>query len=165
MVVLRCTKKLQDRLHTPLSDNDGSGTNTLGPWYGNLIYVGRQQFVMLTNETTYLTVVVPARESATVVTRLGEAIGRLLIRIGIERTAIEQELREMQEVLYTRTINRTVLGVMNDFGRTIDYFLYDDPQTSLDDLGFHLAGMITSALKDTNPMGAATAILLKRHAP
>jgi hypothetical protein len=165
LVVLRCTKKLQDRLHVTLSENDGPWTNALGPWYGNLIHVRRQQFVMLTNETTFLTVVVPAREGATVVSRTGEAIARLLITIGIDKAAIEQEQREMQEVKYSRTMSRTVLGVMNDFGRAVDYILYDDPQSSLDDLGYQLAGMITSALKDTNPMGAARDVFSKRHAP
>jgi hypothetical protein len=136
----------------------------LGPWYGNLIYVGRLQLVMVTNERTFLTVVVPAREGATVDERIREALGRLLLRIGIDKATIERELREMHEVMYSRTMSRTVLGVMNDFGRTVDWILYQDPDSSLDDLGYHLAETITSALKETNPTGAAKGLFSKRHA-
>ena len=165
MVVLRCTKKLQNRLRVELSEDDTPCTNALGPWYGNLIYVGRQQLVMVTNERTFLTVVVPAREGATVNERIREALGRLLLRIGIDKATIELELREMQDVTYSRTMSRTVLGVMNDFGRAVDWTLYQDPHSSLDDLGYFLAEMITGALKETRPMGAARDVFSARHAP
>ena len=62
MSTLRCTRKLLERLGVPSdADSDAQPANALGDWYANLIRVGHDQLVVVVNERSTLTLVLPAK--------------------------------------------------------------------------------------------------------
>jgi hypothetical protein len=142
----------------------GNGSNVLGPWYANLVYFGRVQLVMATNERSLLTVFVPARDIGDVDQRLRDAIARLLWNIKVPEDCVRGELAEMSGVMYTRTESRKVLGVMNDFVHQTDWMFYENPACSLDDVGIYLADTVTSAIEHGGPRDVALRMLTSRRA-
>ena len=115
MFMIRPTQKLRKRVPA-LVDAAPSPPNTrLGDWYANLLVHHRKQVVLFVSERTLLPVVVPAVQIATLIPRFRQALAALLEAIGIEASAIDDELREMSEHGVGKTSNRRVLGSMNDF--------------------------------------------------
>ena len=62
MVVLRCTQKLLLRLKQADLSPGTESTTLLGDWYGNILRIGRQQFLLFISERSRLPVVIPIRE-------------------------------------------------------------------------------------------------------
>lgn len=61
MVVIRCTKKLLDRIKpTSIAPVDTTGSNLLGDWYATLLIVHRTWLIVAISEKTLLPVVIPA---------------------------------------------------------------------------------------------------------
>jgi hypothetical protein len=115
MVVLRCTRKLRDRLGTPMSVA-GRSTTLLGDWYATILFTRPQQVVLLVNEVTRFPVVLSARELATLPTRVLQALGRLLADLGIDAHVIARGRQAMQDLVFGPTVSRSVLGTISDFG-------------------------------------------------
>lgn len=127
MMSLCCTQKLLRRLGVSKPDAMHlMPTNALGNWYANLIYVGRAQFVMATNERSLLTVLLPATNlKKSLVPNLCEATFLLLQQIGVDPVRAAREVEAMQPTYIGRTENRSVLGSMNDFSRILDWEVRD----------------------------------------
>jgi hypothetical protein len=51
---------------------------------------------------------------------------RCLVNEGISQQGIEQVLEEIQEIVFTRTGDRSVLGTMNDLTNMIHWKLHDE---------------------------------------
>ena len=71
MFVLRCTKKLLDRLPaSSRGQRDGRDSdNRLGEWSANLFFIGRQQIVLGVNNMTLLPVLLPFAPNKTFLSR------------------------------------------------------------------------------------------------
>jgi hypothetical protein len=115
MVVLRCTQKLLARLKRPAVVPQGVSSTRLGDWYGNELRLGRQQLLLFVSGRTRLAVIVPARDARRLSTVLADAVSDRLAAIGVSAGHIDQERRQMSEVVFARTDNRSVLGTMNDY--------------------------------------------------
>lgn len=98
-----------------------ASTTILGDWYANLLYVGKQQLILCVSDKTLLPVVVPAADAKLLPRRLPEALFDVLKVLGIPWSAIDREMKEMQEFTIARTASRSVLGVMNDFAFALPY--------------------------------------------
>ena len=70
---------------------------------------------------------------------------------------IDAELTEMDEVTFSRTANRVVLGSMNEFQFTIDFIR--KPKMSRLEMGLELANLIWGAIDYAKPGEAAVAAL------
>lgn len=127
MYVLRCTQRLLARLRVPADPTvpESEPTTILGNWYANPLNVGRLRLVLCTSEKSLLPAIVPARDPAALPDRLREAVGRLLPRLGVERSDVQRELREMAWHQVGRTRSRQVLGSMNDFAFLADVYIRD----------------------------------------
>jgi len=117
--------------------NSPAPTTVLGDWYANLLRVGKQQFVLCVSEKTLLPVLLPAAEAKLLPRRLPEAVFDVLKHLGIPWSAIDREVREMQEASVARTANRSVLGIVNEFGFAAPYRLVEG--ASLVDVALWLA--------------------------
>lgn len=133
MFNLRCTAKLLRRLKCDPGVSATSRTR-LGDWYGNLFYVGRQQYAMFTSERSLLTVVMPARDVDPVAERLGSALRQVLLKMGVDRALIDEEIAHMDGCAVTATANRSVLSSMNDFIVQAKIWLGESRQLSLTEL-------------------------------
>jgi hypothetical protein len=120
---IRCTKKLLDRMRADPEPNPPAPSTVLGDWYANVLRVGKQQFILCVSEKTLLPVLVRAVATKLLPRRLPEAAFDVLKRLGIPWSAIDREMREMQDAVVARTASRSVLGMMNDFSFAAPYRL------------------------------------------
>lgn len=94
----------------------------LGDWYAHLLYT-RPQLVLCINERTLLPVLITARDGSLLVPRLREAVGQMLRTLGIAERAVAAEEVAMREAVIGKTMNRQVLGSMNDFVRMLEAYI------------------------------------------
>lgn len=115
---------------TPTPEPDTSDS-VLGDWYANLIRVGRMQLVLAVSERTLLPVVLEAKDSGTLVRRLADALGSMLIELGVPDEAVAAERASMTEWIVAKTASRRVLGSLNDLAFQLKVGLAHHPQQSL----------------------------------
>lgn len=128
MFVVRCTKKLQHRLRVARLDAvpPTPATNLLGAWYANVLTYYRRPVVLFVSELTLLPVVVTLAPSASLRPRFTEALGELLLNIGLEPARARGELNEMTSWHLAATESRRVLGSMNDFASMLDVVPHEE---------------------------------------
>jgi hypothetical protein len=115
MVVLRCTRRLLDRLKLDDNLSDAESSPKLGDWYGNVLQLGRRQYLLFVSEQTRLPVVIPIREARHLATILPDTVCAVLAVIGVPDQDIADERARMSEIAFGRTRNRSVLGTMTDY--------------------------------------------------
>lgn len=114
MVVIRGTKKFLDRVGRPLSEPPSS-TTVLGDWYANVLF-WRPQAALFVNERTLLPVLVPLAPAATVIARLRPTVELVFGLHGLAGSFIAHELDAMENAVLAKTANRSVVGMLNEFG-------------------------------------------------
>src|SRR5262249_14596526 len=115
MVVLRCTRKLLVRLkHTGDIPSAESATR-LGDWYGNVLRIGRRQMLLFISERSRLPVIIPIREAKHLEVVFPEVVCDVLAAVGIGTKDIVDERSRMSDIAFGRTIDRSLLGTLNDF--------------------------------------------------
>ena len=131
MFVLRCTHKLLDRLNATPDLEAAPPDTVLGDWYANLIRVGRIQVVLAVSERSLLPVVVPARDSRTLVQRICAALEPMLTTIGVPADEATAECGAMQHWAVGKMANRRVLGSLNDLAFQLQVGLLNIPDRTL----------------------------------
>ena len=122
MVILRPTKKLASLL--PATGFVGTTSDTaLGDWYVNRIVVDRQPLLLLVSSVSLLPMLLPARDVRGLPSRLAGIVGARLRNSGVDPRAIEAETRAMAPVEIAPTVDRSVLGIMVDFAKSVPYHL------------------------------------------
>jgi hypothetical protein len=152
--VLRCTKKLLDRL-PPRSGGEGeerASDTRLGDWTANLFFIGRHHLVLGVNNKTLLPVLLPIAPNKTFIPRFVEAAGEMLMALGIDRKAVLAEMAAMGECIVAATNDRRVLGSINDFGRMLEVYL---DGRALPKVALHLADAPCSPIGMDRPRDAA----------
>jgi len=119
MVTLRCTQKLLRRLRQPLKPEAQPPTTVLGDWYATLIHSRPEQIVLGMNERSMLVTIVTARDGKHLPDRFRERALDQLLRIGVPPALVGREALEMREFHYGPTVNRSVVGCMNDVLRAL----------------------------------------------
>jgi len=117
MITLRCTKKLQNFLGVQLVEIPEKSTAALGDWYANLVPTCIGNLILCISEKSLLTVAIPERESSDLEKLFPARVVNLLLMIGVHPAVIQNEIRHYQQIQYTKTASRSVLGSLNDFSR------------------------------------------------
>src|SRR5579864_3229049 len=118
MVVLRCTRRLLARLKQTGDLRAVESTTRLGDWYGNVIRIGRRQHLLFISERSRLPVVIPIRQAKRLGTVFPDAVCETLSIVGVAARDIADERIRMSEIAFGRTMNRSLLGTLNDFAFT-----------------------------------------------
>lgn len=113
MYQLHCTKKLLDRVK-PSALQDVSSDGLLGNWCATALF-WKPQVALLVNEKTLLPVLMPLAPATDLATRFPVHLADVLAAHGVPQQFIDHELAQMNEVRYTKTSNRSVVGIMNQF--------------------------------------------------
>jgi len=121
MVIIRPTKKLHSQL--PIREVSGRSDSALGDWYVNRVVVARQPLLLLVSSTSLLPMVVPARDVRSLPDRLPALVETRLHRLGMHADLIAAELRSMVPVVTATTVDRSILGTLNDFAKAMPYYL------------------------------------------
>ncbi|MBS1198587.1 MAG: hypothetical protein H6R18_2372 [Proteobacteria bacterium] len=130
MLTVRCTQKLLKRVSEPQTEDLVTPTTLLGDWYANILFSKPQQ-ILLISERTLLPVVVPAKGIQALSERFTGAVRDVLTILGIAPRLIEQELALMQGLRFGRTINKRILGSLNDFMFHLDCHTHEEPNELL----------------------------------
>jgi hypothetical protein len=134
MFNLHCTKKLLDRIK-PALEAPRAGTTRLGNWYATALF-WKPQMALVVNERTLLPVFLPLAPAATLAQRFPIALREVLRALDMPAEFIDSEISGMGEVVYAKTANRSVLGVMNEFVYLAEG--YRDQDGSIDPVGLSL---------------------------
>ena len=121
MVVLRPTMRLRAAL--PVSRAVGVSDTALGDWYVNRLTVDRQPLLLLLSATSLLPILVKAVQVRDLPTRLRDLVAIRLAQLGVSRPLIESERRAMAPVQIGATVDRSVLGIMVDFAKSVPCYL------------------------------------------
>lgn len=93
MVVIRCTKKLLDRVKpTVLAPVDAAGDNLLGDWYATVLFVRPAWLVVAVSSRTLLPVIVPAAPVREMGQRLCEAAAEHLRLLEAPSDLLHEEI-------------------------------------------------------------------------
>ncbi len=155
MVTLNCTLKLSKRLPYSTVETTLPSTNKLGDWSANSFNVGRYPCILITNERTLLSVVLPLKQSSTFWPRFVLSLQALLKAIGVPDKLVDEELREYAQVQLTRKTNRHTLGSMNDLVYNVQARFQIDGNPSLEDIALDLSRIPCGPLKYALPKEAA----------
>ena len=114
MIVIRPTADLAKRMKVKLSTADEQSSTLLGDWYALDLVLDRQQYILCVSENGRLPLVLRAAPYTNFHKRLPSAIADLLYGIGVPREKAEQEISKMENSVLAKTVNRSVLGSMNE---------------------------------------------------
>lgn len=145
MLIVRGTKKLRDRVKAAAAVDDHVSTTTLGDWFATALF-WRPQVALLVNRRTFVPVFTPLAPAASLLDRVPDAIAGVLRRLGADETFIESELDAMRDARIAPTDDRSVVGVMNEFGFHGE-IRWNQGLGSLEDLSVELAGMPLGPLR------------------
>ena len=114
MYSLHCTKKLRDRIKPTIALSLLPPTTALGNWYATALF-WKPQLALLVNEQTLLPVLMPLAPASTLSARFPGELAAALDGHGVNRAVVEREIAAMADVAFTKTANRSVVGIMNEF--------------------------------------------------
>jgi hypothetical protein len=121
MPLIRCTKKLLAEVGVAASPaTSPSGNALLGDWYANLLRIERKKCVIFAGERTLLTFMVPGL-GRSAIRRLPDVLRNglreLLRNEGFAAHIVARVVSEYQELAVAPTVDRRVLGSLNDLSR------------------------------------------------
>jgi hypothetical protein len=128
MRILHCTRKLLKELDVPLVEPDKipQPTEGLGNWYANLLRIDRRKCLLFTNEKTLYTFLIPKVLKANLKNIEEEFLINLSYNLQYEGFGLEminRVIQEYQEIGFSKTYSRQVLGSMNELAFEYDYFI------------------------------------------
>jgi hypothetical protein len=164
MFTLRCTQKLLRRGPWEPAAEDHSPTTLLGDWYANLLFCKPQHLVLCISERTLLPVIVPAKDPQALPERLANGVQLTLAALGIASTAVEDEITEMRALHIGRTMNKRILGSLNDFMFHLKYELQAHPSYSLLERSLSLAEIPCKPLEYESADRATRALFMSASA-
>jgi hypothetical protein len=144
-VLVRCTARLLERMKLTPDAAPAASTTRLGDIYANLLYLGRQQLVLAVSERTLLPVVVPAAPASSIVARVRAGIIEVLRALHVPEVRLHEEEAAMETVAVGKTMNRSVVGAMVEFAKTLEY-TWDSHGTLLE-ASLYLAAMVCMPLR------------------
>lgn len=120
MLIVRATKKLRNKVGDLPAGPDETSTTVLGDWYANLL-TWRRPHVILVNARTLVPVITPLAPAKGLPGRLADVIADALLALGVAKEVVDAECDRMGEVRIGPTLNRSVVGSMNDFAFLADH--------------------------------------------
>jgi hypothetical protein len=122
MVVLRRTRKLERLL--PLSATRAPQSDAaLGDWYVNRLTVDRRPLLLLVSSHGLLPALVSARDVRSLPDRLPDIVSLRLRRLAVAPSLVSAEVAAMEPVVVGPTVDRSVIGIMVDFAKSIPFHL------------------------------------------
>ena len=129
MLQIRCTKKVLDAIGIK---QKGLGSikeadSLLGNWYANLFSADRRKIIIFMNEKTLLSfVIVGVRKDniKKIIEMFCGGLEQILTLEGIDAAKIEEVLAEYEDVEFTKTESRSVLGNLNELVNLYKHHIY-----------------------------------------
>jgi len=127
--IIHCTKKLLNELEASpgsiITPEHSSGF--LGPWHANMIRIERRKCLLLTNDCTLYSFLIPGVKKKDLVNfrdLFAQHLKMNLAKEGFGTEGINKALEEYGEIAVAPTVNRSVLGSMNDLAGEADFLVH-----------------------------------------
>lgn len=146
VLVVHGTKKFRDRVGAGNGDAVGDAGSALGRWYATVLAWRPRRLGLFVHDTTLLPVLMPLAPAATVLARFPDRLAEVLEIHGISRSTIDHEIAALTPQSLTKTANRSLVGVMNEFAHLTAAWRDLDGHDDLDDLSLRLARVPCSPL-------------------
>jgi len=120
-----CTKKLLSELKKNPGKED-TIIDSFWSWHANIFYIERRKCVLVTNDTTLFTMLIPALKKPDFQSFhfiFGQHLFKNLLHEKIPQKQIETILSECENIQYKKTNNRSVLGSMNELKFQLEYHI------------------------------------------
>jgi hypothetical protein len=114
MYTIKATKKLLDRMGEPIETPVGNPSTKLGNWFAKPLF-WRPQYALFVSETTFLPVFAQLSPASRLAMRFPDDLAETLRAHGVSESFIECELTAMDDVVVSKTDNRQIVGVLNEF--------------------------------------------------
>jgi hypothetical protein len=125
----------------------------------NLLLIRRRRVLIFVSEPTLLSVFIPVTELSTLISRFRKGLAEVLQGLGAPSRTIEAETSEMETVVFATTVNRSVLGSMNDLIFQAEWEVKRNPQQTLLELELKLSQIPCKPLGYRYPREAVMARL------
>jgi hypothetical protein len=122
MVHLRATAKLLRSL-TLSEPTDTPSDTALGDWYAKRLVIDRIPILLMVSSRSLLPILLRARNVRELPDTLPGIVRARLHRLGVPPALIDAEIDAMELVRVSKTRDRSVLGVLVDFGKLLPYYL------------------------------------------
>jgi hypothetical protein len=125
-LLIRCTQKLLKELsQSPIKEESESNNNW--SWHANIFLIERRKCILATHDLTLFSVFIPFLKKPDFKhfnTVWGQNIFKYLLYEEIPQKQLEIVLSESEEIKFTKTNNRSVLGSMNDMKFQLEYHIH-----------------------------------------
>lgn len=140
-----------------LRPSSGESTTRMGDWYAIDLVLNRKQFILCVSSKSRLAVALDASPYANFPDRLCDAVTGVLKAIGVNETAVQEERLQMDEIVLAKTVDKSILGTMNECRFQLDY-AHRLGRLDLNDtlmISLSLSKLISLALPEGYPRDAA----------
>jgi hypothetical protein len=138
VLIVRATKKLLDRIGPPNLGEGDQSTTLMGQWYATAMF-WKPHVALFVSEPTLLPVLMPLAPTATLLARFPQQAAAVLAAHEAPDAVIDEELRQMRDFRLAKTVNRSVVGIMNEFTFLAGAYRGDFPAPDLLALALRLA--------------------------
>lgn len=132
-MIIRCTKKIIDAakkndIQPPAPDDGAQVSELLHTWHANVVTVDRRKILFFVNDLTGICVIYYSPKPADyrdMQKILREGVSELLRFRGFREEVIERYLADDEQMLLTKTGNRSLIARMNEVGRAVGFYSED----------------------------------------
>ena len=106
----------------------------IGNWYANIFRINRRKCVLFTNEPSLYSFLVPGLKKKELTNIKYVFLTNMKLNLQaekIEEYIINKVVLEYNEIQFSKTNSRSILGSMNDMKYQYEAFTYSDPEYSL----------------------------------
>ena len=139
-MIFRISAKLGVKIHVTPDKILPVDPNPFADWSANLFTVGRSQYVLMANTISLYSVVMLGRglkNDRVFLQRARDSMSEVIRSAGHKSTVEKFIVPSMDTVRFSKALNRSVTGSMNDFIFQAKYELIE-PELSLNEISFRL---------------------------
>ena len=163
-MVLRLSGKLGTKIKIAPKAVLPLDANPLADWSGHLFTANRTQYVILTNTASLYSAIAYARgmtNDSQFIIRALAVIRETLADDGLEEAYLRMIVPETGTVRFSKALNRSVIGSMNDIVNHSKFFLWERGE-SPSDVARRMNEMPLSMLKYSNPRETFSSLVEQR---
>lgn len=123
MFIIGATQKVLKELQI-VAAADVKISKSLNEWHSNLFKIGRYQCLILINDVTLYSIVIPGvkkKDLANIDALLIHHLAENLLAEGMDPNLIEEYMKQGNEIVFTKTHNRRVVGVSIEIVKFIQF--------------------------------------------
>ena len=127
MKIIRCTQKLIKELKVEPEENIWA-KSWLESWHANVFTVRREKCVLITNDATLYSLLICGLKKENFLHfnhMVNQYFFKLMLADGLSQPLLEKALSTDDDIVFTKSANKSTMASMNNYKITIEHFMYD----------------------------------------